>query len=49
MGKVYGVIVAYKPNVEILGKCINSLANQVAKLIIADNIPGKCQLLGRLF
>jgi rhamnosyltransferase len=45
MSKVYGVVVTYKPNVEILEKCINSLANQVAKLIIVDNTPGECQLL----
>jgi len=45
MSKVYGVVVTYKPNVEILEKCINSLTNQVAKLIIVDNTPGKCQLL----
>jgi len=45
MSKVYGVVVTYKPNVESLEKCINSLTNQVAKLIIVDNTPGKCQLL----
>jgi len=45
MSKVYGVIVTYKPNVEILEKCVNSLVNQVDKLIIVDNTPGKCQLL----
>ena len=45
MSKVYGVIVTYKPNVEILEKCVNSLVNQVDKLIILDNTPGKFQLL----
>jgi len=45
MSKTYAVIVTYKPDVEILEKCVNSLANQVAKLIIVDNTPGKCQLL----
>jgi rhamnosyltransferase len=45
MSKVYGVIVTYKPNVEVLEKCVNSLVNQVDKLIIVDNTPGKCQLL----
>jgi len=45
MSKVYGVIVTYKPNVEILEKCVNSLVNQVDKLIIVDNTPGKFQLL----
>jgi len=45
MSKVYGVIVTYKPNVEVLEKCVNSLVNQVHKLIIVDNTLGKCQLL----
>jgi rhamnosyltransferase len=45
MNKVYGVVVTYKPEVEILEKCVNSLVNQVEKLIIVDNTPGKCQLL----
>jgi len=47
MSKVFGVIVTYKPNVEILDKCINSLANQLNKLVIVDNTPGKCELLER--
>jgi rhamnosyltransferase len=42
MSKVFGIIVTYKPNMEILEKCIKSLANQLSKLIIVDNTPGKC-------
>ena len=45
MSKTYAVVVTYKPNVEILEKCVNSLVNQVDRLIIVDNTPGKCQLL----
>jgi Predicted glycosyltransferases len=47
MSKVIGVIVTYKPNMEILEKCIESLATQLNKLIIVDNTPGKCKLLER--
>jgi rhamnosyltransferase len=49
MNKVFGIIVTYKPDIEILEKCVNSLlANQIAKLIIVDNTPGKYQLLEKL-
>jgi rhamnosyltransferase len=44
MNKVFGIIVTYKPDVKILEKCVNSLSNQVAKLIIVVSSPGKCQL-----
>jgi rhamnosyltransferase len=47
MSKVFGIIVTYKPNIEILERCINSLVNQVNKLIIVDNTPDKCELLER--
>jgi rhamnosyltransferase len=47
MSKVFGIIVTYKPNMQILEKCIESLANQLSKLVIVDNTPGKCELLER--
>jgi rhamnosyltransferase len=47
MSKVFGIIVTYKPNMEILEKCVESLVTQLNKLIIVDNTPGKCKLLER--
>jgi len=43
MIRVFGIVVTYNPNITILEKCINSLANQLNKIIIVDNTPGKCE------
>jgi rhamnosyltransferase len=45
--KIYGVIVTYKPEINLLEKCINSLKNQLDRLIIVDNTPGMCNTLER--
>ncbi|MEM3988772.1 MAG: hypothetical protein QXZ22_09300, partial [Sulfolobales archaeon] len=38
--KVHGVIVTYKPNLELLKQCIESLVIQCNKIYIVDNTPG---------
>jgi rhamnosyltransferase len=48
MPKIFGVIITYKPNMAILEKCIHGLKNQLAKIIIVDNTPGKCEILENL-
>ena len=40
--KVHGVIVTYKPNLELLKQCIESLVYQCKKLHIIDNTPNGC-------
>jgi len=47
MLRVFGVIVSYKPNMLLLEECIHSLKNQLAKIVIVDNTPGKCEKLQR--
>jgi rhamnosyltransferase len=39
MNKIVGVIVTYKPDIEVLDKLIESIQNQLAKIIIVDNTP----------
>lgn len=46
--KIFGVLVTYKPDMSILEKSIDSLKNQLDKLIVIDNTPGKCENLENL-
>jgi rhamnosyltransferase len=39
MNKIVGVIVTYKPDIEVLDKLIESIRNQLTKIIIVDNTP----------
>lgn len=42
---VYAIIVTYNPDLILLEKCINSLKDQVKKIIIVDNTPKGCKNL----
>lgn len=47
--KIYGIIVTYRPDIDLLKNCIYSIVNQLDKIIIVDNTPEKCTILEKIF